>query len=79
MHPGDLRITGDAHILRTAMIGGDLHVSGGERVVVDGMIGGTLIADDTFVELNGMAQRTQTRGQGEIIGRGMRGDTRGKT
>ncbi len=79
MCPGDLRITGDAHILRTAMIGGNLFVSGGGRVVVDGMIGGTLIADGTVVELNGMAQRIETRGQGEIIGQGMRGNMRGKT
>ncbi|TVS01706.1 MAG: hypothetical protein EA407_11505 [Rhodobacteraceae bacterium] len=79
MCPGDLRITGNAHILRTAMIAGDLHVSGGGRVIVDGMIGGTLIADNTVVELNGMAQRIETRGRGEIIGRGMRGNMRGKT
>ena len=74
MHMGDLVIDEDAHILKSAMIGGTLHVRGGARVIVDGMVGGMLIADDSDVVLNGMAQRTETRGKGNIAGPGMRGN-----
>ncbi|MFN3662675.1 hypothetical protein [Yoonia sp.] len=73
MHLGDLVIEEDALVLRNTMINGNLHMRGGARVIVDGMVGGTLIADDSDVVLNGMAQRVETRGKGKIDGPGMRG------
>ena len=73
MHPGNMEVAEDVHVSRAAMIGGDLMVRGPVRVIVDGMVGGTLIADGSDVELNGMAQRVETRGKGRIFGPGMRG------
>ena len=73
LYNSGLEVDEDAHILDGTMINGNLHVRGGARVIVDGMVGGTLIADDSDVVLNGMAQRVETRGKGKIDGPGMRG------
>ena len=73
MHMNGLELDEDSHVLGGTMIGGNLHVRGGAHVIVDGMVGGTLIADDSDVVLNGMAQRVETRGKGDITGPGMRG------
>ena len=74
MHAGDLRLSEDAVVTRSAMIDGALLVGDGLSVTIEGMVSGDLVVGSgARVDLRGMvAGRIRNEG-GTVEGAGMVG------